>query len=255
MANNFEPQIVAFLCNWCSYAGADMAGISRIQYPPNIRVVRVMCSGRVDPVFILRAFLCGFDGVLVLGCHPGDCHYLTGNYHAERKMNRLKKLLEVVGMATERLYLDWVSAAEGARFSQIVDSFTERIRQEGPLDKDHSLLQRLHAAELTVQNERVRWLLGSELDLVEEGNVYGEKIPIEELDAVTDEVITDEFSKSWLTLILEEKPVSVREMTAITGLSVETISSYLTELEEAGEVYLHGFEGRAAKYIKRQVGG
>ena len=256
MANNFKPQIVAFLCNWCSYAGADMAGISRVQYLPNIRVVRVMCSGRVDPVFVLHAFFCGFDGVLVLGCHPGDCHYLTGNYHAEKKMNRLKKLLEIAGVATDRLYLDWVSAAEGTRFGQVVDSFVERIKREGPLGKDNSLRQRLQAAELTVQNEKVRWLLGSELSLLEEGNVYGEKVSPEKLDAAENEVIRDEFSKSWLTLILEEEPVSVREMAAITDLSVETISSYLIELEEAGEVNLHGFEGRTAKYIKsRQVGG
>jgi len=234
MANNFEPQIVAFLCNWCSYAGADMAGISRVQYLPNIRVARVMCSGRVDPVFVFRAFLSGFDGVLVLGCHPGDCHYLVGNYHVEKKVHRLKKLLEITGVAPERLCLDWVSAAEGTRFGQIVDSFTERIREEGPLDKDDSLLQRLRAAELTVQNERVRWLLGSELNLLEKGNIYGEKVSPEEFDTVTSEVIKAEFNKSWLGLILEENPVSVREMAAKTGISLQGISSYLTDLEDAG---------------------
>ena len=249
MADNFEPQIIAFSCNWCSYAGADMAGISRIQYPPNIRIVRVMCSGRVDPVFILRAFLSGFDGVLVLGCHPGDCHYLVGNYHTEKKMNRLKKLLEIVGIAPERLYVDWVSAAEGARFAQIVGSFTERIRQKGPLEKSSSLLQRLHAAELTMQSERVRWLLGNELNLLEKGNAYGEKISLEELDIAASEAIEDEFFKGWLALILEENPMSVREMAATTGLSLPMISSYLTELEEGGEVYLYGFDGRRAKYV------
>jgi F420-non-reducing hydrogenase iron-sulfur subunit len=106
MAEIFEPNIVAFLCNWCSYAGADMAGISRIQYRPNIRVIRVMCSGRVDPVFIFEALLSGFDGVLVLGCHPGDCHYLVGNYQAEKVMNRVSKLMEIAGISKERLFLD-----------------------------------------------------------------------------------------------------------------------------------------------------
>ena len=250
MADDFEPQIIAFSCNWCSYAGADMAGISRIQYLPNIRIVRVMCSGRVEPLFVLRAFLTGFDGVLVLGCHPGDCHYLVGNYHAEKKMNRLKKLLEIIGISQERLYLDWVSAAEGTRFAQIVDSFTERVRQEGPLEKDGSLRQRLRAAELTAQSERVRWLLGNELNLLEKGNTYGEKVSIEELDAVASEVIKEEFFKSWLVLILEENPMSVREVAAITGLRLETISSSLADLEDAGEVNLHSFEGKAAKYVK-----
>lgn len=250
MASNFEPKIVAFLCNWCSYAGADMAGISRIQYLPNIRVIRVMCSGRIDPVFIFQAFLCGFDGVLVLGCHPGDCHYLVGNYHAEKKINRIKKLLEIAGIRPERLYLDWVSAAEGARFAQIVDSFTERIKREGSLCKDALLLQRLHAAESTVQKERVRWLLGNELDLIDKGNVYGEKIPFDELDAAINEALEDEFFQSWLTLISEENPMSVREMATVTHLSLQRISNYLTDLEETGEISLHGFEGRTAKYIK-----
>jgi len=208
-----------------------------------------MCSGRVDPVFVLRAFLSGFDGVLVLGCHPGDCHYLVGNYHAEKKMNRLRKLLELVEIASERLYVDWVSAAEGARFAQIVDSFTERIRRNGPLEKSSSLLQRLHAAELTMQSERVRWLLGNELNLLEKGNAYGEKISLEELDIAASEAIKDEFFKGWLALILEENPMSVREMAATTGLSLPMISSYLTELEEGGEVYLYGFDGRKAKYV------
>ena len=250
MTNGFEPQIVAFLCNWCSYAGADMAGISRIQYPPNIRVIRVMCSGRIDPVFIFQAFLCGFDGVLVLGCHLGDCHYRVGNYHAEKKINRIKKLLEIIEITPERLYLDWVSAAEGARFAQIVDSFTERIKQEGPLCKDALLLQRLHAAELTVQKERVRWLLGNELDLIDKGNVYGEKIPFDELDATINEALEDEFFKSWLGLISEGNPVSVREMATVTGLSLQRTSNYLTDLEETEEISLHGFKGRTAKYIK-----
>lgn len=250
MANDFEPRIIAFCCNWCSYAGADMAGISRIQYLPNIRIAKVMCSGRVDPVFVIHAFLSGVDGVLVLGCHPGDCHYLVGNYHTEKKMNRLKKLLEIAGIAPERLCLDWVSAAEGTRFAKIIDSFTERIKQEGPLNRDAPLLQRLHAAELTTQTERVRWLLGNELNLLEKGNTYGEKVSSEELNTIANQVIKDEFIKSWLGLILEENSISVKEMAAATGLSLQGITYYLTELENAGEVHFDSFEGRAAKYAK-----
>jgi len=128
----FEPRIVGFLCNWCSYAGADLAGVSRIQYPPTVRVVRVMCSGRVDPIFIIEAFRSGADGVLVAGCHPGDCHYLAGNYKAQRRVVMLKRLLEQFGLEPERLRLEWVSASEGDRFATVIKDMTEEIKKLGP---------------------------------------------------------------------------------------------------------------------------
>lgn len=132
MAKTWEPKIVAFLCNWCSYAGADLAGTSRIQYPPNIRVIRVPCSGRINPLFIIKGLQMGADGVLVSGCHPGDCHYQTGNYLARRKSATLKRLLEFVGIEEGRVHFSWVSAAEGAKFSQVVDEVTQRVRKLGP---------------------------------------------------------------------------------------------------------------------------
>jgi len=128
----FEPRIVGFLCNWCSYAGADLAGVSRIQYPPTLRIVRVMCSGRVDPIFIIEAFRSGADGVLVAGCHPGDCHYLAGNYKVQRRVVMLKKLLEQFGLEPERLRLEWVSASEGDRFATVIKDMTEQIKKLGP---------------------------------------------------------------------------------------------------------------------------
>ncbi len=130
--NGFEPKILAFCCNWCSYAGADLAGTSRIQYAPNVRVIRVMCSGRVDPTFILKAFEKGIDGVLVLGCHPGDCHYIAGNYKAARRMPLLRKMLEQLGIEPERLRLDWVSAAEGDKFASVINEMTDTIKKLGP---------------------------------------------------------------------------------------------------------------------------
>jgi len=130
--SGFEPKILAFCCNWCSYAGADLAGTSRIQYAPNVRVIRVMCSGRIDPTFILRAFQVGVDGVLILGCHPGDCHYIDGNYKTARRIHMLKKMLSQLGIEDDRLRLDWVSAAEGKRFASIINDMTERIRALGP---------------------------------------------------------------------------------------------------------------------------
>jgi len=128
----FRPRIVGFLCNWCSYAGADLAGVSRIQYPPTLRIVRVMCSGRVDPVFILEAFRSGADGVLVAGCHPGDCHYLSGNYKTQRRVAMLRRVLGQLGVEPERLRLEWVSASEGDRFAKIIKEMTEDIRKLGP---------------------------------------------------------------------------------------------------------------------------
>ena len=134
---SFEPKIVGFLCNWCSYAGADLAGTSRAKYPPNVRVIRLMCSGRVDERLILKAFALGADGVLVCGCHPGDCHYLKGNLSARRRIMGLKPFLECVGIGAGRLRLDWISASEGPKVGETVKSFTETIRQLGP-----SLLRR-----------------------------------------------------------------------------------------------------------------
>jgi F420-non-reducing hydrogenase iron-sulfur subunit len=129
---SFEPKIVGFLCNWCSYAGADLAGTSRIQYRPNIRIIRVMCSARVDPTFVVKALANGADGVLICGCHPGDCHYSEGNHKAMRRFPLLKKLLTDIGVEDARVRLEWVSASEGQRFADIVNDMTERIRELGP---------------------------------------------------------------------------------------------------------------------------
>ena len=128
----FEPRIIAFLCNWCSYAGADLAGISRIQYPPNVRVIRVMCSGRIDPTFVVRALADGADGVLIGGCHPGDCHYLDGNHRAMRRYHLLMKLLEQFGIEKGRVRLAWISAGEGDKFAQVIKEMTETVRKLGP---------------------------------------------------------------------------------------------------------------------------
>ncbi|MGB9713683.1 MAG: hydrogenase iron-sulfur subunit [Candidatus Bathyarchaeales archaeon] len=130
---NFEPKIVGFLCNWCAYAGADLAGVSRIQYPPNIRIIRVMCSGRIDPAFILEALKDGADGVLVAGCHlPSDCHYLSGNFKALRRVTLLKKVLQEFGIEPERVRLEWVSASEGDKFAAVVKDMVEQIKKLGP---------------------------------------------------------------------------------------------------------------------------
>jgi coenzyme F420-reducing hydrogenase delta subunit len=132
MPSDWEPRILAFLCNWCSYAGADLAGVSRIQYPPNVRIIRVPCSGRVNPVFLLRGLQNGADGVLVSGCHPGDCHYLSGNLAARRKFALVRELLNFAGIEPERVQFTWVSASEGGRFAAIVQKVVGQVRRLGP---------------------------------------------------------------------------------------------------------------------------
>lgn len=132
MGAEFEPKIIAFLCNWCTYAGADLAGTSRMQYPPNIRIIRLMCSGAVDPLYILKALMDGADGILIGGCHPGDCHYMSGNYKARRRVSVIKEILKQFGFEEDRVWLRWISASEGKQFAETVAQMVDRIRELGP---------------------------------------------------------------------------------------------------------------------------
>ena len=134
LSTRFEPKIVGILCRWCAYTGADLAGLSRINYPPNITPVRVNCSGRVDPTLVLKALAAGADGVLIAGCHPGDCHYINGNIKTIRRFKLLQNLLAQFGIEKERVRLEWVSASEGGRYARIVESMTEELRTLGPLN-------------------------------------------------------------------------------------------------------------------------
>lgn len=131
--SKFEPNIVAFLCNWCSYAGADLTGTTRTHYPPNVKVIRLMCTGRVNPLFVVQALRQGADGVLISGCHPGECHYLKGNYLARRRFLLMKNLLEFIGINPERIRMSWVSASEGKKFADVITEVTQEIKKIGPL--------------------------------------------------------------------------------------------------------------------------
>jgi len=132
MSNDFEPRILAFCCNWCSYAGADLAGASKIQYPPNILIIRAMCSGMIHPNFVIEALNSGADGVLICGCHPGDCHYLEGNLKAEKRAEAIELMLEDFGLEPERFRLEWVSASEGKKFAKIATEMVEKLKELGP---------------------------------------------------------------------------------------------------------------------------
>lgn len=132
MIEGFEPKITAFLCKWCSYAGADLAGGSRIEYPPNVRIIRVPCSGRMNPLFVLKALEQGADGVLVSGCHPGDCHYTEGNYHARRRFSVFREILIHLGIEPGRFHMSWVSAGEGDKWAKVVSTVVEEVKKLGP---------------------------------------------------------------------------------------------------------------------------
>ena len=145
-ADAWEPNIVAFCCNWCSYAGADLAGVSRFQYPPNVKVIRVMCSGRIEPEFILKGLELGADGVLICGCHIGDCHYMSGNVEAEKRMKMTEEVLDKLGLGRKRMRLEWISASEGDRYAQVVGEITETVRKLGPLNWKQSVIAKEAAA-------------------------------------------------------------------------------------------------------------
>jgi F420-non-reducing hydrogenase iron-sulfur subunit len=141
MSEQFEPNIIAFVCTYCTYAGADLAGTSRLKYAPNVRIVRLPCTGRISPMFILKALQKGADGVLVSGCHPGDCHFTHGNYHARRRWMVFRALLDFTGISPERVKYSWISAAEGSKFADLINSVTEDIRKLGPFDQYQQMIK------------------------------------------------------------------------------------------------------------------
>jgi coenzyme F420-reducing hydrogenase delta subunit len=250
----FEPKILGFLCNWCSYAGADLAGVSRIQYPPNMRVIRVMCSGRVDPVFIFKALLTGIDGVFVLGCHPGDCHYLEGNYEAEKKFIMVQKFLKMVDF-DKRIRLDWVSASEGVRFAKVVTEFIESIREQGPSplsgeNIDQELFNNLKAMENSVSSDRIRALVGRQRKITEVENEYGEKVPIDEFNAIFDEAIHDEFVRHRILLSLSTKVLSVKDLATELKLDPSEILENMLTLKSRGEIDYQRIDGNTPLYMR-----
>ncbi len=245
---SFKPKILGFLCNWCAYAGADLAGVSRFQYPSNIRVIRVMCSGRVDPVHIFHAFKNSIDGVMVLGCHPGDCHYQTGNYEAENKMLMTKKVLEQVGIHPQRLYLDWVSAAEGKRFSEVITLFTNDLQQLGPITKDKNHSNKALLGEHIVTDTTIRWLVGKQRELSEIGNVYAEKIDAKQINDLLELNILKQYHKNLISALITDTPLSVDQIASQLSLSTDQIFEYLSTMEAEDTVKLCDFKESKPRY-------
>jgi coenzyme F420-reducing hydrogenase delta subunit len=237
----FKPRIVGFLCNWCCYAGADLAGVSRYQYPPNIRVIRVMCSGRVDLAFILRAFSHGTDGVFIGGCWLGECHYITeGNYLALSMTHLCRKLLELIGVNPKRLRLEWVSASEGIRFAEVMTDFTRKLKELGPLGTgegidENGLKLKLEAVKnlvpyiKLVERERLRVRFDTEEE-------YNEFFGSDEVDRLFHELIGDKLAISQIMLLLRESPLSTGKISEILGLNPPEVSRHLNSSARQGLV-------------------
>lgn len=239
----FTPKIIGFMCNWCSYAGADLAGISRIKYTPEVRIIRVLCSGRVDPYIILTAFEKGADGVLVTGCHFGDCHYISGNYQAEKKVEVTRKILKRAGIDERRLGLEWISAAEGQRFAEVVNGFTDTIRGLGPLKAD---AQKVKAAIEEAADSRVRWLVGRERDLLEKGNVFGEQVDKTKIENLMNDVIDTQFIRDSILTLLKGNPLSAKELAEALQIPSHVVLEHLIQLRRSQKVQL--VEGHPLRY-------
>jgi coenzyme F420-reducing hydrogenase delta subunit/predicted transcriptional regulator len=256
--SSFEPKIIGFLCNWCSYAGADLAGVSRIQYPTNIRVVRVMCSGRIDPVIPLEVFMKGADGVIVLGCHPADCHYVEGNIYEEKKVKMLKKLLALTGLEPDRLRLDWVSASEGQRFADIVNEFTEHMKKLGPSPvsgkkQDEKIMVNLCAARNAVADFRLRLLVGRERELTEKTNVYNEKISQEKYDELLEQAVETEFVQQKIHVLTQAEPLPIRALAEATDLKPQEVLRQIVDMHRRNMITVDHIEGTTPLFRALEV--
>ena len=249
MSEAFEPKILAFLCNWCSYAGADLAGVSRFQYPPTIRVMRTMCSGRVDPSYILEGLKDGFDAVFVFGCHIGDCHYIDGNVYTSKRMDLTRKLLEISGIGSERMQLRWVSAAEGQQFANFVTELSAGVREAGPFPREKYQLQ-LAALTGALTAPRLRWLLGMDRQLTERGNVYNQKMDEGKYRELLHVAAKEEYEKALILEVLREGPLSVREIASKTALPVYAVALILNGIERVGMAEFKGYDGSTPKFIR-----
>jgi F420-non-reducing hydrogenase iron-sulfur subunit len=254
MTGEFEPKILGFLCNWCSYAGADLAGVSRNQYPPNIRVIRVMCSGRVDPIFVVNALEKGIDGVLILGCHLGDCHYLEGNYEAKTKYEMLSHLLTFCQLE-KRIALDWVSAAEGTYFAEIVSKFTQQIKSLGPspLNQINKINQtelhlKLAAIRGVVLESRVRKLIGRERALISKKNVYDEVIDPDNFNQILHTTLEQEFIRQLIYVHLKDTPSSAKKMAQLLGYTPQQIFESFLILRQRGVIDLDSIDNISPIY-------
>lgn len=256
-SGEWDPKIIGFLCNWCSYAGADLCGVSRYQYPTSLRVVRVMCSARISPHIVLNLLETGADGVLLGGCHIGDCHYITGNLYTEKRIRLMKKLLEEAGIEPDRLRLEWVSASEGEKFSKIVADFTDVIKQLGPnrAKSDSGLKSMVSAAVSASDTFRLRALVGKELGLVTKGNVYKEMLDQGKIEKIIDDATEEEFERSVILELSKTKPRSVKELGKIMEAPTDKVLRHIVVLRQRNLISMDHPEGFTPTYRSIEIGG
>jgi len=254
--DGWDPKIVGFLCNWCSYAGADLCGVSRYQYPSNIRVIRVMCSAMLSPHIILELLRSGADGILLGGCHIGDCHYISGNLYTEKRIKMIRKLLERAGLEPERLRLEWISASEGERFSRVVSEFTKQIELLGPSKArtDANLSSRMAGATSASETFRVLALVGKELNLTNKGNAYNEKLDPKELERIIENATGEEFERSLILELAKDIPRSVKDLGRIMGVPTDRVLKHIVALRQRNLITMEHPEGFTPTYRTIEIG-
>jgi F420-non-reducing hydrogenase iron-sulfur subunit len=252
-----KRRVSLFVCDWAVNPN-EISDENLSNLPVDFSLVKVKCVGRVDPTVVFEAFIQGLDGVMILGCHPGDCHFIAGNYYTENRAAMIKRILEILEVSPERLLVDWVSPAEGGRLAGLLRGFAEKVVELGPLGSEASLelgelSQRLSASKGALTDDRLRWLVGRERELVEEGNVFGEKLPQEEFDSVMVESISKEYLRNRILQSLKERPLTIKEMGDVVDLSQREVLKSLVALERDGLISVTEIDGKSPRY--RRIGG
>jgi F420-non-reducing hydrogenase iron-sulfur subunit len=255
----FRPKIIGFICNWSLPTEVDLTSPDKIRGYPKIRIVRVMCVGRIDPAIVLETFAKGADGVLVIGCHPPDCHYVEGNLQAERKIEMVNKLLLLTGLESERLRLGWAYASEIEHFAKIINDFRRELTSLGPSplageSPDTDILLNIKAAKAATEDFRLRVLVGREKELIEDGNVYGEEVSQEEFDEITDEAINAEYMRNRIYLMVKKEPLSVKDLSKHLDVDSRTVLRHIVMMRQRGWVTVDRVEGTSPLYTALEMG-
>jgi F420-non-reducing hydrogenase iron-sulfur subunit len=254
----YEPRLIGFLCNCCGYAVADLAGISRIQYPTNISFLRLMCCRRLDPSIVLEALSEGVDGVMITTCSLGGCNFIRNHEQVEEKIRFTKRLLEKAGFEPERVTLEYLFASEGRKFADQVDKFIESVRALGPSpvsgdSPDKAILLNLRAAKSVAENYRMRALVGKEEKLVKEGNIYGEQVTQVEFDKVMDEALENEYVHQKIRLTLLEEPASVKRLSEKLAIDSREVLRHIVAMRQLGWVDVKETLGSSPIYMAQEV--
>jgi len=254
---SFNPKIIGFMCNWCSYAGADLCGVSRYQYPPNLRVARVMCSTRIPPHIVMRVLAEGADGVMLGGCHLGDCHYISGNYFTVKRFDLMKKLIQAAGLEPGRIRLEWVSASEGEKFSKVVTSFTNEIKALGPtpVKSNPQIKKNLLAAEKAAKNFRLTALTSKEYVIETKGNVYGKKTDEATLKALVERTADEEYERALILTLTVDKSQSVKDLAGAMNVPTDRVLEHIVELRKNNLIAMEHGHGLTPTYKAIIIGG